>query len=114
MRFIRIYTPFICTIVTFIQALTLLTGVDEAWILVGSLASVFGNSMIIDLYFFSVSLRMCRWYKLNILSLFLTHVIGIVYDNGYIEDILYIYAVLCLTMFGIICFLIFRKFYEVK
>lgn len=114
MRFIRIYTPFICTAVTLVQALMLLYGADGAWTLLCPLADLTGNSLIVDMYFFSVSLRMCRWYKLNIICLILTHVIGIAYNYGYLTDSIYLYLIVCLGSIGIICFLVFRKFYLVR
>nr|DAH96026.1 MAG TPA: hypothetical protein [Caudoviricetes sp.] len=42
--------------------------------LINLLAAISGNSIIVVLYMFVTSMRMCIWYKLNLLCLLLTQI----------------------------------------
>lgn len=66
-RFVRIYTPFIISVATLINTiLVLFIKSDELLEICYSMANIFGNSFIVDLYFLVCSRKMCIWYKLNI------------------------------------------------
>lgn len=85
---------------------------DELLEICYSMANIFGNSFIVDLYFLVCSRKMCIWYKLNILCLSGTHIIGIAYNVLLIDESLYLLAVIILSMLGIAFFLIYRKYYK--
>lgn len=112
-RFVRIYTPFIISAATLINTiLVLFIKSDELLEICYSMANIFGNSFIVDLYFLVCSRKMCVWYKLNILCLLGTHVIGIAYNVLLIDESTYLLAVIILSMSGIIAFLIYRRYYR--
>lgn len=111
-RFIRIYTPFIITTFTFANAIVLL--VSDETIMQYVFAALSGNSTLVTIYMYCMSLRMCIWYKINLLCLLLTQLLGLLYNLFDIKDAVYIWAIILLCSLGIICFLIFRRFYEVK
>ena len=72
-----------------------------------------GNSVIVVAYMFCTSLRMCVWYKMNLLCLLLVQVLGITYDCLGMDFSTYLLAVVLLSAIGIMCFLMFRIFYRV-
>lgn len=111
-RFIRIYTPFICTVMALLNGVLFMRGVTElpAIYLMATLA---GNSVLVDLYMFATSMRMCIWYKLNLLCLLLIQICGLLYNYYDIDTSLYLWAVVLLAAMGVIFFLIFRIFYNV-
>lgn len=44
------------------------------------MATLTGNSVLVDLYMFTTSMRMCVWYKLNLLCLLLIQICGLLYN----------------------------------
>ena len=112
-RFVRIYTPFIISVATLLNTiLVLFIKSDELLEICYSMANIFGNSFIVDLYFLICSRKMCIWYKFNILCLSGTHIVGIAYNVLLIDESLYLLAVIILSMLGITFFLIYRKYYK--
>lgn len=111
-HFIRIYTPFICTIAAHINGVCFLFGnIHQDTIFLFSTIS--GNSILVNLYMFVNSLRMCIWYKLNILCLLLIHITSILYNYLNISDSVYLEIVVLLSSLGILFFLIFKTSYKV-
>ena len=105
-RFVRIYTPFIISVATLLNTiLVLFIKSDELLEICYSMANIFGNSFIVDLYFLVCSRKMCIWYKLNILCLSGTLVVGIAYNVLLIDESLYLLAVIILSMLGITFFI---------
>ena len=91
-RFVRIYTPFIISVATLLNTiLVLFIKSDELLEICYSMANIFGNSFIVDLYFLVCSRKMYIWYKLNILCLSCTHIVGIVYNVLLIDESLYLF-----------------------
>ena len=111
-RFIRIYTPFICTIMALVNGVLFMKGVTELPTIY-LMATLSGNSILVDAYMFSDSTKMCIWYKLNLLCLLLIQVCGLAYDYYGISISLYLWIVVLLAAMGILFFLIFRIFYSV-
>lgn len=111
-RFIRIYTPFICTIMALLNGVLFMKGATEIS-LINLLAAISGNSIIVVLYMFVTSMRMCIWYKLNLLCLLLTQICGLMYNYYDIDTSLYLWVVVLLSAMGVVFFLIFRIFYNV-
>lgn len=111
-RLIRIYTPFICTLMALVNGVKLLsdTAIDD--FLYMSSATT-GFSIIVVTYFFAVSERMCIWYKLNLLCLLGVQLCGIAYNYFGIEVSLYANSIILLSALGVIVFLVFRVFYRV-
>lgn len=111
-RFLRIYTPFICTVMVLINGVLFSRGdIPEDFTFLG--AATTGHSILVVAYFFVTSLRMCIWYKLNLLCLLLVQLCGVAYNYMDIEFSLYVNAVILLAALGILFFLIFRVFYKV-
>lgn len=112
-RFIRIYTPFIMTLFTLINALIFLCELDTPDIEY-LFAIMTGNSILLTAYMYCVSLRMCIWYKLNLLCLLLTQLLSLAYNYLEIDNALYLWTIILFCSFGIVCFLIFKKCYKVE
>ena len=110
-RIIRIYTPFICSLFVLLNSVCFLLELDNLDF-VYSLANISGSSILLVIYMYSVSRRMCIWYKLNLLTLLLTQVLGLMYDIMSIDVAIYLYSVTCLSILGIIFFLIYKVFYK--
>lgn len=111
-RFIRIYTPLICTIMVLINGLLISRGnIPEDFIFLSSATT--GHSILVIMYFFVTTLRMCIWYRLNLLCLLLIQLCGIAYNYMNIEFSLYVNALVLLSILGILFFLIFKVFYKV-
>ena len=111
-KFIRIYTPFICTLASLIGGLLFSedsSGESSIYIL----ATLSGSSILVTLYMFVTSLRMCIWFKLNLLCLFLIQLCGLGYNYFDIDTSLYVWVGSLFAGFGIIFFLIFKIFYKV-
>ena len=111
-RLIRIYTPFICTVMALLNGVLFMRGENEIP-LVDLLATVSGNSIVVILYMFATSMRMCIWYKLNLLCLLLIQICGLLYNYYGIDTSLYLWAVVLLSVMGVLFFLIFRVLYNV-
>lgn len=111
-KFIRVYTPFICLIATFINAVYCVRGI---WYspAIYLLASASGSSVLVIAYMFVTSFRMCKWFKGSLVCLLLTQILGIGYTYFGIEETLYAWLVLAFSAMGITCFLMFRIFYKV-
>ena len=111
-RFLRIYTPFICTLMALLNGVYFISDypMDNFAFLASALT---GNSILLDIYMFITSLRMCIWYKLNLLCLLLVQMCGILYSYFDIDTSLYLWVVVLLSALGIICFLVFRVLYNV-
>lgn len=111
-RFIRIYTPFICTVMALLNGVLFMGGATELPA-INLMATITGNSVLVDLYMFTTSMRMCVWYKLNLLCLLLIQISGLLYNNYDIDISLYLWIVVLFAAMGIVFFLIFRIFYNV-
>ena len=111
-RFICIYTPFICTVMALLNGVLFMKGATGIP-LIDLLATVSGNSIIVVLYMFVTSMRMCIWYKLNLFCLLLTQICGLMYNYYDIDTSLYLWVVVLLSAIGVMFFLIFRIFYNV-
>ena len=110
-HFIRVYTPLILSILALVNAVLFISE-EENCDTVYFIANTASSSLLIDFYIFSVSLRMCIWYKLNILCLILIHISGLLYNGAWIDESIYPYIIAVLSAIGIIFFLIFRIFYR--
>lgn len=106
-KLIRIYTPFICTLVALINGVYFMRGGEENTFVFLS-SALTGNSIIVDIYMIAMSFRMCFWYKLNIAFLMAVQVIGALYDCLELEFSVYLLIVVLLSTAGVMCFLIFR------
>lgn len=111
-RFIRIYTPFLCTIMAFLNGVLFIKG-EEGIPMIELLATFSGSSIIVVLYMFATSMRMCIWYKMNLFCLLLIQICGLLYNYYNIDTSLYLWVVVLLSAMGVIFFLIFRIFYNV-
>lgn len=111
LHFIRVYTPLILSVLALLNAVLFMNEEEncDAVYLIANMAS---SSLLIDFYIFSVSLRMCIWYKLNILCLILIHISGLLYNGAWIDESIYPYIIAVLSAIGIILFLIFRIWYR--
>lgn len=111
-RFIRIYTPFLCTIMAFLNGVLFIKG-EEGIPMIELLATFSGSSIIVVLYMFAASMRMCIWYRMNLFCLLLIQICGLLYNYYNIDTSLYLWVVVLLSAMGVIFFLIFRILYNV-
>ena len=111
-RFIRIYTPFICTVMALLNGVLFMGGITELPAIY-LMATLMGNSVLVDLYMFATSMGMCIWYKLNLLCLLLIQICGLMYNYYDIDTSLYLWVVVLLSAMGVMFFLIFKIFYNV-
>lgn len=111
LHFIRVYTPLILSVLALLNAVLFMSEEEncETVYLIANMAS---SSLLIDIYIFSVSRRMCIWYKLNIICLILIHISGLIYNGAWIDESIYPYIIAVFSAIGIIFFLIFRIFYK--
>lgn len=109
-RMLRIYTPFICTVMALLNGVYFLRGGEEGSFVFLSFALT-GNSILVDLYMVVTSFRMCVWYKMNLACLLTVQVLGALYDCLGMEFSIYLLVVVLLSALGIIFFLIFRIFH---
>lgn len=106
-KLLRIYTPFICTLVALIYGVLLLLDIEFAnadYIL----SAVTGNSIIVVAYMWATSKRMCIWYKLNLLCLLLIHIDGLIYFLSDMKFAPYCYSVILIATVGLVFFIIYR------
>ena len=111
-RVIRIYTPFICTITVLLNGVLFLSGITELSA-VYLMATVSGNSILLDLYILATSRRMCIWYKLTVVLLLMVQICGLLYNHFDFKYSLYIWIVILLSLAGVLSFLIFRIIHRV-
>lgn len=107
LQIIKVYTPFICTLIAFLNGVYLLCEL-ECTLLVQIFSTLTGNSILIDIFILAVSNKMCIWYKLNALFLLLTQISGLLYNLFEIDESLYLFMVVLFASCGTICFLIYR------
>ena len=112
LRLLRIYTPFICSITALVNGVLFLRGV-EGLPAIYVMATITGNSILVDLYMLATSMRMCVWYKLNLLCLLMVQISGLLYNHFTVDDFLYVYSVVVFAALGVLFFLVFRVFYTV-
>lgn len=111
-RLIRIYTPFICTFMALLNGVYFIRGVQDTSSIY-LMATLTGNSVLVDLYILATSMRMCIWYKLNLLCLLFIQISGLLYNYCDIDTSLYLWIVVLFAAMGILFFLVFRIFYNV-
>lgn len=111
-RLIRIYTPFICTLMALVNGVLFMRGITELPAIY-LMATLTGNSVLVDLYMFATSMRMCIWYKLNLLCLLLIQISSLMYNYYNLDTSLYLWVTVLFAAIGIVFFLIFRIFYNV-
>ena len=111
-RVIRIYTPFICTITVLLNGVLFLRGVTELSSIY-LMATISGNSILLDLYILATSRRMCIWYKLTVVLLLIIQICGLLYNHFGFKYSLYIWIVILLSLAGVLSFLIFRIIHSV-
>ena len=111
-RLIRIYTPFICTLMELVNGVLFMRGITELPAIY-LMATLTGKSVLVDLYMFATSMRMCIWYKLNLLCLLLIQISGLMYNYYNLDTSLYLWVTVLFAAIGIVFFLIFRIFYNV-
>lgn len=110
---LRIYMPFILTIAALFYTV-IMCFITQEPSFSSVLAGLFGGSIFLDIYMYLCSSKMCFYYKMNILCLFLTHLTNILYDYFLFDDTIYLTTIIILLMLGTICFIIFKRRYIVK
>lgn len=106
-RLIRIYTPFICTLIALIHGVLFLTDsiTDDFQF---NASAYFGFSAITVIFFWATANRMCIWWHLNLVCLFLIIVAGLLYYYNVFNFNVYIYTIILLATLGLIFFIIYR------
>lgn len=110
---LRIYMPFILTIAALVNIVMMCFITQEPSFSL-CLSGLFGGSIFLDIYMYLCSVKMCFYYKMNILCLFLTHLTNILYDYFLFDDTIYLTTIIILLMIGTLCFIIFKRKYIVK
>ena len=110
---LRIYMPFILTIAALFYTV-IMCFITQEPSFSSVLAGLFGGSIFLDIYMYLCSMKMCFYYKMNILCLFLTHLTNILYDYFLFNDTIYLTTIIILLMIGTLCFIIFKRRYVVK
>lgn len=110
-KIIKVYTPLILSFLSLINSIILLTGVNHYFDNLITINLMLGY-IFLDLYILSVSRRMCFWYKLNIIFLFLAHISGFICSICNVNIFRYSYVIMTLSSLSIICFLVFKVFYK--
>lgn len=110
-KFVKLYTPFICAVISVIHGVLILNNVNSS--VLRCIGDFTGHSMLVLLFIWIHSKRMCKWYKLSIIMLFLIHVMNITYYiTGIIPIWIILYGGLILNIASVMCWLIFRVTYK--
>lgn len=103
----RIYTPFICAIVSLIHGVFFLTeNLTEDFAFNASVTS--GYSFIVVGYFWSTSNRMCIWWKLNLVSLLLTGISALLNYYKFLSIDMHFYLFTFFSSAALLFFLLYR------
>lgn len=107
-RLIRIYTPFICALVSLIHGVLFFREeLTAGFIYNASFSS--GFSIIVIGYFWATSKQMCIWWHLNLLCLALISVSSALDYYKILPIGKYFYFTTLLSTFGLIFFLLYRN-----
>lgn len=107
-RLIRIYTPFICTLIALIHGVLFLTNnITDSFQFNSS--AFFGFSIATIAYFWATSARMCIWWYINLLSLLLVIITSLLYYYHIFSFDIYLYATVIFSSIGLLAFIIYRK-----
>lgn len=106
MKFVRIYTPFVCSLAALFQCLLFLSGNTETSV-VYFMANITGGSILLDTYIIATSKRMCIWYKLSVYCLMCIHLLGLLYNQFNVDWTLYVWALVALSLIGVLFFMVF-------
>lgn len=68
------------------------------------LATLTGNSILVDIYMLVTSLRMCVWYKLNLVCLLAIQISGLLYNYYTLDTSVYLWVVVLFAAMGIVFF----------
>lgn len=110
-KFIKLYTPFICAIIACIHGVLFLLKYQN--ITLNILNDLSGHSILLLWFIWIHSKRMCKWYKLSIMMLFIIHIMNVVYYiTGVIPVWIIIYGGLILNIASVMFWLIFRITYK--
>lgn len=111
-KFIRVYTPFVCTLATLLECKLFEYG-EDSLTNIYLLSGMSGASLLLVVYMWIVSLKMCIWYRINLMCLFLIQICGILYNCFDMEFSLYLWRVTLLSEVGMLSFLIFMVYYKI-
>lgn len=110
-KFIKLYTPFICAIIACIHGVLFLLKYQN--IMLNIFNDLSGHSILLLWFIWIHNKRMCKWYKLSIMMLFIIHIMNIVYYiTGVIPVWIIIYGGLILNIDSVMFWLIFRITYK--
>lgn len=111
-KFIKLYTPFICAIISTIHGVLLVNKVQTSFYFIAQ--ELTGNSILLLLYVLVHSKRMCKWYKLSIYSLLAIHVLNLAYYIKLIDVPILLKLGICINITSILFWLVFRITYRVS
>lgn len=111
-KIVKVYTPLILSFLSLINSIVLsIEGLNYYFDDYITINLMLGY-IFLDLYILSVSRRLCFWYKLNIIFLFLAHISGFICSICNVNIFRYSYVIMTLSSLSIICFLVFKVFYK--
>lgn len=109
-KFIKLYTPFLCAIVSIVHiALYFIGYTGNAYSVMNDLT---GHSIIMNIYILIHSKRMCIWYKSANYLLMSIHFVNISYRIGLIPSYYIMYILLLINISALMCWLIFLVTYR--
>lgn len=113
LKLMKVYIPFVFTFSMLISVVIFaFTNVEPSFAFI--IPGIFGGSILADIYMYICSRRMCIYYKMNIICLFISHIVNILYDYFCIDCTLYLSILIILTVISVACFIIFERKYVVK
>ena len=106
-KLIKLYTPFICAVMSAIHGVCFLCKVTDIFFL-RIIGDFTGHSFLLLAFVWIHSKRMCKWYKLSIKFLFCIHILNLAYyEIGLVSEWALIYGGLVLNIASMMCWLIF-------
>lgn len=109
-RFIKLYTPFICSVISAIHGVLLFFKVDTSFYWIAS--SLTGHSIFLVLFMIIHSKKMCKWYKMSLYLMLSINILNLITRLGIIERCDNIKISIVISVFAIITWLIFRVTYN--
>lgn len=109
-KFIKLYTPFICAIISTIHGVLLINKVHTSFYFIAQ--ELTGNSILLLLFVLVHSKRMCKCYKLSIYSILFIHVLNFAFYIDIIEKPTLLKLGICFNVTSILFWLISIKIHR--
>ena len=109
---IKLYTPFICAITSLVNEILIYNNIRTDFLHVSY--NLTGDSVLLLLYVYYHSGKMCKWYKLTIICLIINHIVKLMYRFDYIKSLSFALEIaILISVVSIMSWLLFAKGYKV-